>query len=273
MKALQAVGFTKYEAKAYGALVQEPNLNGYELAKRTGIPRANIYAVLNKLLERGAVLRLEHKNGSRYAAIDPSQLLAGIESGQQQALAQARRDLAALTQHQKPSAVFNLQQDEWLSQARRSIDNATRSLLIAIQPKEAAQLAASLRSARERGVEITTLCLESCPGNCGHCQGQVYCYNFQQDVDERWLVLVADEQALVARLDAPDTEAILTTQPLVVRLASAYIQQSLTLALLGSDLSDRFEGLLSIETRRLIDGLYPQHDFIAWLRGVNGCAG
>ncbi|MDN5861976.1 MAG: hypothetical protein L0H19_00845 [Salinisphaera sp.] len=273
MRALQAIGFTDYEARVYAALIGQEPLNGYELAKRTGIPRANIYPVLDKLVSRAAVLRIERQDGARYAAVDPATLLGEIESGQRQALARARRELASLSRHQESPAVFNLHGEAWLLQAHRLIANTEKSLLIAIQPREAAALAEPLRAAREQGTAITTLCMQSCPDNCGHCQGDVHCYQFQHGGGERWLVLVADNhQTLVGRFDDAGSDAILTSQPLTVRLAAAYIQQSLTLAVLGGELADRFDGLLSIEARRVLDRMAPQDDFIAWLKQVNGCA-
>ena len=46
---LLQLGFSEYEARAYLALLQRNPLNGYELAKVSGLPRANVYAVLQKL--------------------------------------------------------------------------------------------------------------------------------------------------------------------------------------------------------------------------------
>ena len=43
---MQVLGFTDYEARAYLALLQRHPQNGYELAKASGIPRPNIYSVL-----------------------------------------------------------------------------------------------------------------------------------------------------------------------------------------------------------------------------------
>src|SRR5215208_8334913 len=71
---LQELGFSEYEARAYLALLQRNPLNGYELAKVSGLPRANIYAVLQKLEERGAAVRLDLPNGTRYAPIAPAEL-------------------------------------------------------------------------------------------------------------------------------------------------------------------------------------------------------
>src|SRR3954447_12862902 len=56
---LQQLGFGGYEARAYIALLQRNPLNGDELAKASGVPRSNVYTVLQKLEERGAVARLE----------------------------------------------------------------------------------------------------------------------------------------------------------------------------------------------------------------------
>ena len=66
---LQQLGFSEYEARAYLALLQRNPLNGYELAKVSGLPRANVYAVLQKLEERGAVVRLDMPSGARYAPV------------------------------------------------------------------------------------------------------------------------------------------------------------------------------------------------------------
>ena len=75
MEVLQALGFGEYEARAYVALLKHSPLNGYELAKDSGLPRANVYSVLGRLEERGAVVRLDTPSGTRYSAIPPSELM------------------------------------------------------------------------------------------------------------------------------------------------------------------------------------------------------
>src|SRR6266542_3193328 len=60
---LQQLGFSEYEARAYLALLQRNPLNGYELAKVSGLPRANVYAVLQKLEDRGRSFASTHPTG------------------------------------------------------------------------------------------------------------------------------------------------------------------------------------------------------------------
>ncbi len=53
---LQHLGMSGYEAKAYVALVAAGTpLNGYEVAKHSGVPRSTVYETLGKLVGRGAV--------------------------------------------------------------------------------------------------------------------------------------------------------------------------------------------------------------------------
>ena len=75
---MQQLGFGGYEARAYIALLQRSPLNGYELAKASGVPRSNIYPVLQKLEARGAVVRLEMPGGARYTPVPPQELLAQL---------------------------------------------------------------------------------------------------------------------------------------------------------------------------------------------------
>src|ERR1051325_3325949 len=97
---LLQLGFSDYEARAYLALLQRNPLNGYELAKVSGLPRANIYAVLQKLEERGAAVRLDVPNGTRYAPIAPNELTKRVATRFQDTLSavqQALEDLATPT--------------------------------------------------------------------------------------------------------------------------------------------------------------------------------
>ncbi|TAL99581.1 MAG: TrmB family transcriptional regulator, partial [Rhodanobacter sp.] len=151
-RALQQLGFTEYEARAYGALVAGGELNGYALAKASGIPRANIYAVADKLVQRGAAQRVERPAGVAYLAIEPNLLLQEIEAGRRQAMEEARQGLARLAQERHPPVVLNLRNGEVLERAAQLIDASTTNLCIALQPSEAAQLASHLRAAREREV-------------------------------------------------------------------------------------------------------------------------
>lgn len=62
MKELEILGFTKYEAMAYAALLEHGELNGYALSKVSRIPKPNAYAVLNTMVDKGYAFKIEGKS-------------------------------------------------------------------------------------------------------------------------------------------------------------------------------------------------------------------
>ena len=271
--ALQQLGFSEYEARAYAALVSEGELNGYALAKKTGIPRANIYAVADKLLQRGALLRIEHESGQRYAAIPPAQLLRKLESEHRRALDAAQHTLAQRVPQRELAPVFNLRGSELLAKGEQIILGCHTSLLVAIQPADAAVLASVLQQAADRGVHITTLCLQACEGLCGGCQGDVHRYALAPGGNVRWLVLVADQEiALVGQVGDGVVEGMTTRQQLVVELAADFVRQNLGLAAICQGLGNRLEALLPAQTLSQLNDLYPDGGFPAYLRALGGQA-
>ncbi|MGH8283033.1 MAG: TrmB family transcriptional regulator [Gammaproteobacteria bacterium] len=267
---LQELGFSEYEARAYVSLVGAGTCNGYEVAKNSGLPRANVYPVLEKLVLRGAARRLDTRDGVRYVATLPERMVQRLEKEHRRTLTAVRKVLVALEQTAEATPVFNLQgYDELMEQARADIDAASTTLLIAIQPAEAARLAQPLREARERGVAITTLCMQACAAECGSCQGGIHRCCLAPGAGVRWLVVVADDKHMLAgEVSATDALAVATEQRLIVELAASYIRQSLALATVADELGEDFHGLLSQHALQVLDALHPESGFLARLKRV-----
>ncbi|HET6726127.1 MAG TPA: helix-turn-helix domain-containing protein [Gammaproteobacteria bacterium] len=269
---LQELGFSDYEARAYVALIGAGVSNGYEVAKAAGMPRANVYTVLERLVERGGARRLDTADGVRYAAVKPEQLLRRLDRRHRRTLEAVEKALTALEHADEAAPVFNLRNyAELMAQARAVIDGANKELLVGIQPPEAAALADHLREARERGVAITTLCMQACGAECGGCQGRIHRYDLAPARDGRWLLLVDDEcRALAGEVTDAGASAVVTRQRQIVDLIAAYIRQSLALAILTDDVGDQFEGLLSGPARDALNALQPEGDFLARLSDITG---
>ena len=56
---LEKLGFSSNEAKVYGTLIKHKVLNGYEIAKLSGVARSLVYEVINRLIAKGAVIRID----------------------------------------------------------------------------------------------------------------------------------------------------------------------------------------------------------------------
>jgi predicted transcriptional regulator len=265
---LQHLGFSEYEARAYTALLGRSPLNGYELAKVSGLPRANVYAVLRKLEERGAIFRLDTPDGTRYAPVSPDELMKRLRRHFQDVLDSAQCALDRVSSPAEYEPVWNARgYAVLLEHARALLDAAKHQLLVALWPEEAAALADRLAQAEERGVEVTTLCLAACPEECGGCRGRIHRYGVAQAQPNRWLVLVPDRGEVLAGEIRPGEQALAvrTRQRLLVELAAWYIRHSIALAAMVTDLGSRLKDLLQPETLAVLASVGPGGSDGGWL--------
>lgn len=272
---LAELGFGEYEGRAYLSLLGHGPANGYELAKLSGIPRGNIYNVLQKLEDRGAVVHMDTSSGARFSALPVAELLAGLERRYKQTLAAAGEQLSAVAVPPDIDPVWNLNgYDALLEHGRGILAQATGSLLIAIWPPEAKALAADLDAAHRRGLKIATLCLTGCPHECSACRGSIHRYELAAKDLTRTIVIVSAVERggdMVAGEIAPAAQGsvlargIRSRQLLLVDLAASYVRHSIALAALLADPQTGATDQLLPETRRALGLLAPDSTAAAWL--------
>jgi len=274
---LQQLGFSEYEARAYIALLRRSPLNGYELAKLSGLPRANIYGVLQKLEDRGAVIRLDIPGGVQYAPLPAGELIQRLRNHFQESLDTAQQALNEISSPAEYEYVGNTRgYPALLEHARALLSAAQGRLLLAIWPQEALNLAEPLAQAEERGVEITTLCLAACAQECGGCRGQIYRYQVAPEQPRhRWLVVAPDRVEVLTGEIGPGEEAlaIRTRHRLLVELATWYIRHSLAVAAIVTDLGSRLTELLAPETRSILGSIDLNGAKEGWLDHMIRLAG
>ena len=268
---LQALGFSQYEAQAYVALLQKNPLNGYELAKASRIPRPNIYAVLQKLEESGAVMRITIPDGTRYVPVPVDELLMKLERRYQRSLEAATVSLQQIVSIPGAESILSFRgYTELLEQAWTLLDQTKQHLLLSIWPEEATALAEPVRQALDRGVQITTLCLRGCPQPCPACQGDVFRYAIAPENGTRWLVIVSDENELLAG-EIPSTGSLESTttvrtcQQMLVNLTGGYIQNSIALSSILTQSGSRLMSQLDPQSAAALNNLHPFHTQGAWL--------
>jgi predicted transcriptional regulator len=264
---LQQLGFSEYETKTYVALLQQHPLNGYALAKKSGVPRANIYGVLQKLEERGAVVPVTISEGIVYSPISPDDLIARLGSHLSEVLSTAQRELQALGAPIEETYVQNVQgSDQLLEYARELINNACDNLLIALWHPEANALADPLAQAQARGVHINILSCQACPQECGGCQGSVYRYRVTPDQQAHGLIVIQDAEEVLIGITGANATAIRTRQPSLIEMTTWYVRHSITLAAILSDIGGTLESTLSPQTRQLLHRVGQGDSWLEYIR-------
>lgn len=160
-KALSDLGFGDYEAKAYCALLAQAPSNGYQVAQRSGVPRAKVYEVLERLVARGAAVRVEGqgKEGRLFAPTSPDLLISHIEQETRAACEDARE---ALERYQSDPKVVEVlwrvtSESDLIARGRSLADDAAHTLHIALWAEEFDVLLPSVLAAMDRGVRIAMI--------------------------------------------------------------------------------------------------------------------
>lgn len=82
-ESLKSLGLTKYEALVYIALLKVSGATATEIHEISGVPRASVYPVLHRLLQKNLVA-VSHTTPKRFASVPPDEgienLLKSIES-------------------------------------------------------------------------------------------------------------------------------------------------------------------------------------------------
>jgi sugar-specific transcriptional regulator TrmB len=228
---LQDAGFTDYEAKAYVALLRKSPQTGYEIAKTSRIPRANVYAVLQKLEDRSAVTRVLQNDVIRYVAVEPELVIQRMKESFVAKISHIEKEIQnfeiGLTDHQYVESFEGYH--HLISFSRQLIRTANSSLVLAMHSQEADQLSADICAATDRGVITRNLCLEGCSQPCSHCFG-AFAQNplRPSSVSEPyWFFAVSDDEHVIgAELKQGQVVGIRTDFPLLVDLVVQYIEQT-----------------------------------------------
>jgi len=259
---LQDLGFSEYEARAYVALLQKNPVSGYELSKLSGVPRSMIYEVLGKLTARGAALSLPVKGTALYAPVPADELLNRLQREHEELIDQTRQGLTSLAGDSDLDVVWNIRgADNILAKAQEMIDQAQRSLHLALLPTTFDLLKPALSQAVTRGVEVVLYTIGTL-----HLPGAVVVaptlsHEALDQAGALALILVMDgNEVLISEgLMGDAARASWTGSPLLVFIAEHHLRTDLYLPRLLAMLGDEALKLIRAEDRDLFAQVLESH--------------
>ncbi len=201
IKELRLMGFSDHEAKTYLSLLVKNPATGYEISRFSGLPRANVYATLESLENRGTVQLVVGKP-KRYVPVPPEAMTARIRSRVE---ANVGRLLNLLKSYEKPAHVDYVWHIEGADKLRAGIAELIRSATIHVgiraQDSVIKTFEADLRYAADKRANIVMVVFGTVSFGFGH----VFAHNsFGMtpigDVENTVVVTVDYEHALVGSL-------------------------------------------------------------------------
>ena len=236
---LQHLGMSGYEAKTYLALVGagEP-LNGYEVAKRSGVPRSTVYETLGKLVARGAAFEVRGAGDAvDYLPLPVKALLSRLSRDYSESLAALDAMCRRSRRPDRSPDPQPLRRAALLDRARDVIAGARQELFLSIWPEEMAALRDTVVRADARSVAVTSIAF----GDVGDSIGRTYQHELStpevvlENLGCRMLTVVGDRQeAVIGGFTEAGAWGVYTDNPAVVLLSVEYIRHDIATQLMGN---------------------------------------
>ena len=243
LELLKKSGMSGYEAKAYIALLGagEP-LNGYEVAKLSGVPRSTVYETLGKLVARGAAFQVSDDDSVSYVPLPSDALLGRIRRDTQQTIEGLEAVLPAVGKALDARVVQHLHTPEEL--ARRAVDvieSAERSAWLSVWPEDLPSYERAIKAAADRGVDAFTICYGATPD----LPGRVYQHRYSSPdvvldrVGCKLSLVVADHNQVVIAGNTPEVVwGIWSDDPVVSLVAAEHVRHDIALQLVATHLDE-----------------------------------
>ncbi|HEY2492301.1 MAG TPA: helix-turn-helix domain-containing protein [Paenibacillus sp.] len=244
---LRTLGFIEMEAKIMVELAGSGPSSGYEVAKRMGVSRSNVYATLQRLSQQG-FLQCSTGEPIRYNMLKIEELTRMI-SGQMKESLSFIESRMPRAQEETPPFYHVDGERKVLDTLVREMEKAHREIVIDVCREEAALLRNELEQAESRGVKLlwstdggdaTMSRYASWPSwDNGSAQDSLANgRKFSFVIDRHWCMLGMRGE------DSSKTVAMVTDHPVMTELLLSHFTQEMVLYEvekdIGSELVDRY---------------------------------
>jgi Cd2+/Zn2+-exporting ATPase len=242
-ESLTQIGFTEYEARIYLALLQGNPATGYQLSKRSGVPRSMAYEALGRLDTRGAVLQTRDGKSTRYRPLPPEMLLARERAAHNRRIDELVQGLEDLYLSSEGDQLWSLTgREAVMAYATQQIQSAERELMLVLDDLALQSLGDHIGEAHDRGIRIHALLTGEGKLEVGESAHHPPLESELQELTEGLVVVKDAAEALISGAD-PNLTATITSNRNVVLIARQFVWMELfaqrVAAVLGSDVVER----------------------------------
>jgi sugar-specific transcriptional regulator TrmB len=228
IQALENLGLSHYEAKAYLAFLSEFPLTGYKLSKISGVPRSRIYETIEKLIAKGLVLSQEGDT-TLLRPVSLESFLGKKEKESQQNIDFLKENLPQIEKSEEDHGIWNITgRDQIFETINHVIAQAKSHVYLVGFDSDIVYFENALSKAEKRKISIFGVyCGEKIfkLKNLDSHQGQPCstCQDIALTIDSR--------QALVGcTVPADKARVALTENPGIIYVAEQYIKHEILIS-------------------------------------------
>src|SRR5262245_17481045 len=138
---LPALGFSPLESAVYTHLLSQGPLSAYRIARALGKPVANTYNAVEALHKKSALTIVDDGQTRFCRAVDPNELLAGMQHEFAERCARAARGLRELSRRAEDDRVYTLRSHaQVVARARQMLASAQKCFVLDVFPTLLEQL-------------------------------------------------------------------------------------------------------------------------------------
>lgn len=225
---LTQIGFTEYEAKVYLTLLHENPATGYQLSKKSGVPRSMVYETLGRLSVRGAALESVEGRVTLYSPLPPDFLMDRYENEQRRMTENLRDGLQKLYEATDQDKVWTITgRQSTLAYASRMIADAQQEVHLVLADEDLEVLYKDIASAHNKGVAISTLLTGESGLDCGRVAYHPPLESELQELTNTLVVVSDNHQALISSKSEVGTMTTITGNHNLVLMARQFVWMEL----------------------------------------------
>jgi Cd2+/Zn2+-exporting ATPase len=252
---LTRIGFTEYEAKVYLALLHESPATGYQLSKKSGVPRSMVYESLGRLAARGAVLESIEGRATHYRPMPPDVLLNRYEEDQQHMLAELREGLSKIYQSSDEDKVWSITgRRATYTYAAQMLREAQTEVYAVMDDETLITLENDFDAVCQRGLEINALLTGEATLKCGRIAHHPPIESEIQELTGTFVIVTDNQRALIASTNN-ETIATITENRNLVLMARQFIWMELFAQRIYTRMGSDFVSQLDPEDQKIFAGL------------------
>ncbi len=255
---LTKIGFNSYEAKAYIALIQNPDISAYEISKISGVPQSKIYETIKKIVEQGLAVA-SGSNPVKYVGLPIDEFLERYRADVDESIEYLKKNFKTLSEQPSVEYMWHFKGENQLyNKIKSMIVQAEKNLYLEMWVEDYDLFYDDILQAKERGAGVVAVLY----GRTEREIGRVYYHqmeNMEKEVNKygRWINIVADKKECLFGIVKPEeSEGIWTQNKSFMLLSESFILHDILIAEIYSkykDLLDRSYGPNMEKIRREIN--------------------
>ena len=157
LKELAKIGFNSYEAKAYIALMRNPDISAYEISKLSGVPQSKIYETMKRIVDQG-LAAAAGSNPVKYVGLPIDEFLERYRANVDESIKYLRENFKSVVEQPTVEYMWHFNGEGQLyNRIKTMIAQADRTLHMEMWAQDYDFFYEDILQAKERGAEVVTV--------------------------------------------------------------------------------------------------------------------